>query len=106
MLQAHNFYLNTYKYNYRNPVTAKICERVEEYPYSTLRGLLNPAEARLKLEPDLTFESDRAGTLRWLNTEPDPKKWEAVRWALKRPLFKSKNDRKYNRPILAADELL
>jgi REP element-mobilizing transposase RayT len=35
-----SYYMNAYKYVYQNPIAAKICKKVEEYPYSTLRAEL------------------------------------------------------------------
>lgn len=106
ILLTQNSYLNAYKYNYRNPVTAGICKRVEDYPYSTLRGLLNTSELKVPLREDFTFSADSSGTLAWLNTAPDPSKLEGVRWGLKRQYFKTKKSRKNGRPLIEDHEVL
>ncbi|WP_416220941.1 transposase [Bdellovibrio sp. SKB1291214] len=106
ILQHHNYYLNAYKYNYRNPVTAGICEKVEEYPYSSLRMKLGLSPQVIPLCEDSTFISDRVGTLRWLNTSPDSEKLEGFRVGLKHQYFKSKKHRNTNKPILSENDLL
>lgn len=106
ILQSPSYFLCAYKYNYRNPVTAQICGSTELYPFSTLRGVINPTELKIPLVEDSTFQSDPNGTLKWLNTSPDPEKLEAVRWGLKRSYFRSKKNRITNRPIFKEDDVL
>jgi hypothetical protein len=38
-----SYFLHCLKYVYRNPVQAGICERVEDYPYSTINAHENPS---------------------------------------------------------------
>lgn len=106
ILQHPNYYLNAYKYNYRNPVTAGICDLVEKYPYSTLRGIINKSELKIPLEKDDTYCMDPVGTLKWLNETPQIEKLEAVRYGLKRQYFKPKKDTKNNRPLIGENDIL
>lgn len=106
VLQQTNYFLNAYKYNYRNPVAAGLCQKVEEYPYSTLSGLLGQKRLIIPLEEDTTLMSGVEETLKWLNTSPTEAQQEAVRYALKRPYFQSKKSRMTNAPVLGADELI
>jgi putative transposase len=106
ILQEQNYYLNAYKYNYRNPIEASICNRVEDYEYSTLHSLLGKSEVRIPIVEDTTFLSDRLGTLKWLNTAPDKLKLEAVRFALKRQYFTSKKVINFNKVIMGPGDLL
>jgi len=106
ILHHPNYYLNAYKYNYRNPVTAKICQSVEEYPFSTLQAVLKGQSAPFPIAEDTTFAYDPAGTMKWLNTEPEAQKLEAVRCGLKRQYFRSKKCRKSNKPILGENDIL
>ncbi|WP_413582793.1 transposase [Bdellovibrio sp. HCB288] len=106
ILQTHCYYLNAYKYNYRNPVAAGICEKVEDYPFSSLHMKLNRLPAKFPLCEDGTLNSDKQGTLRWLNTCPDPVKLEGYRWGVKRQYFKSKKHRNSNLPMLPENDLL
>lgn len=106
ILQQHSYFLNAYKYNYRNPVTAGICETVETYPFSTLQFILGNKPALFPLAEDTTYISDPIGTLKWLNTPSDPEKLEAVRYGLKRQYFKSKKNRTDGRPVIGENELI
>lgn len=106
ILQHSNYFLNAYKYNYRNPVNAGICDHVELYPYSTLQAVMKVAPQTIPLLEDTTYNLDPIGTLKWLNETPDPKKLEAVRLGLRHQYFTSKNDRSLNKPILQKDEIL
>ena len=106
ILQQNQFFLNAYKYNYRNPVAAGLCQKVQEYPYSSLQILLNQSKAKFPLVRDETFLSDPEATLNWLNTPPDPEKLEAVRYGLKHQFFKSKKDLHIRNKILQDRETL
>ncbi len=86
-ISSHHYYLNAYKYNYRNPVSAKLVERAEDYPFSSLHGLLGKSRLIVPVVEDVTLFSDVAGTLNWLNQESAPQDWLAVRRALRRKDF-------------------
>lgn len=105
ILQNYSNYLNAYKYNYRNPVTAGICSRVEDYPFSTLRETLRHEEKKVLTCEDPLLATKEI-TLKWLNTAPDISKVAAVKLALKRPLFQIQKNRNDGKPILEDDELL
>jgi hypothetical protein len=100
------YYLNAYKYIYRNPVDAGITESVESYPYSSLFGLLGQDRLVIPIEFDETLFASVDSTLKWLNRKPDPDKLEAVKWALKRPYFRSKKVRNTNEPILKRNDIV
>ncbi|MEK2689151.1 transposase [Bdellovibrio sp. GT3] len=106
ILQTHKYYLNAYKYNYRNPVDAGICEKAEDYEFSSLRMKLKLSPSKFPVCEDGTLYSDNEGTLRWLNTPSDPIKLEGYRWGIKRQYFKSKKHRNTNMPMLSDDDLL
>ncbi len=96
ILQHHNYYLNAYKYNHRNPVVAGLCNKVELYPYSSLQMTLGFTSKKFPLAEDTTYNFDPKGTLDWLNTPPEDRKIEGVRYGLKHQYFKSK---KKSQPI-------
>lgn len=106
ILDDYKYFMNAYKYNYRNPVQASLCATVEEYPYSSLSIKLGLNKTNLPLLGDSLLSEDPEGILRWLNTAPDPEKLEAVRWGLRRQFFKSKNSKFYNKPILDSHDTL
>ncbi len=90
VLHRDQYFLNVYKYNYRNPIAAGLCQRVESYPYSTLQFLLKKSSAKIPLVYDEIFFADPDGTLEWLNTEPEALLVEGIRYGLKHQFFKSK----------------
>lgn len=106
ILQHPNSYLNAYKYNYRNPVAAGVCDKVEDYPYSTLQSVLKIRRCHFPILEDSTYLFDPEGTLKWLNQTPDPVKLEAVRFGLRKQFFVSKKSSNRNRPILNEFDLL
>ncbi|KHD89738.1 MAG: hypothetical protein OM95_01305 [Bdellovibrio sp. ArHS] len=84
------YFLHAYKYVYRNPVEAGLCTKVEDYEFSTLKGLLGEQKIEIPILDDSNWETleSRRETLQWLNATPEKKNWEAVRKALKKHTFK------------------
>ena len=103
ILQQHSFYMNAYKYNYRNPVSAGICHKVENYPYSTLPMVLGLRAHEFPVVEDTLIADDKDGILKWLNTAPDPEKLEAVKLGLRRQFFTAKRSVK-NGLLLIGDQ--
>ncbi|MGZ3769192.1 MAG: transposase [Bdellovibrio sp.] len=90
LLSSPLYYLHAYKYLYRNPVTAGICSKVEEYPFSTLPALLGNSRVDIPIFDDWNWGSlnEREETLKWLNTSPSKENLESVRKALRKSVFK------------------
>ena len=106
ILHHPNYFLNAYKYNYRNPVAAGICELVETYPFSTLPAMLGQTSVPFSMAEDTTLISDPSGTLRWLNTAPSKELLEGFRYGLKHPFFKSKKNVLNNKPLVSESDIL
>lgn len=87
MIGSLHYYEHVYKYVYRNPVEAQICARVEDYPYSTLSGLLGQSRLLVPLIEDQTLFSDVEGVMDWLNTQPKSEHTDEIRRALKHSVF-------------------
>lgn len=87
LLNSTHYYLNTYKYFYRNPVEAGLVRNVEDYRFGTLSGLLGTRHLFIPVWEDETLFSDVEGTLKWLNTCPRPEDRESMRKALGRRTF-------------------
>jgi REP element-mobilizing transposase RayT len=89
ILDSYNYYLNAYKYVYRNPVEAGLSENCEQYPFSTLNGLLGQQRLIIPVEEDtILFEPDFSpSALAWLN-RGNKQDFEEVRRALKKPYFR------------------
>ncbi len=96
----HHYFMNTYKYVYRNPVRAGVVSAVEEYPYSTLHGACGLSRLIIPLVEDtILFSPDfDQGVIDWLNTSPDPAWEQEVRLALRKPSMDFNTDRKTGRP--------
>ncbi len=108
VIPTYHYFMNAYKYVYRNPVRAKLCTSVEEYPFSTLHSLCGFQKCAIPLEEDtLLFEPNFSSrTLIWLNQEPNPDLEEEMRIGLKRPIFELKNSSKTRKPSVLIDQLL
>mgnify|MGYP003393544848 CR=1 FL=1 len=106
-LGSRHYFEHTYKYVYRNPISAGLCTAVENYDFSTLRGLIGNDRLTIPVDDDcLLFDkADSAISsihycLGWLNTPPDQENHDAVRRALRNPDFrlpKQKSSRRRHR---------
>ena len=67
VLMSQHYYLNAYKYVYRNPVEAGLATAVENYKFSTLPGLLGAQLLVIPVEDDEILFSDANQKLAWLN---------------------------------------
>ncbi len=108
LLSQYLYYMNTYKYIYRNPVRAGISEKVEEYRYSTLHGLCGFKPLIVPLAEDTILfspEFDKSA-LQWLNNKPLVEQEEEIRLALRRSQFELKASKKTGRPSLLENQLL
>jgi putative transposase len=113
MITSTRYYGHALKYVYRNPVRAGLCDKVEQYPYSSLQGVLGFKHFAIPIhytrigaelnipEADLHFE-----WLDWLN-RPFTKEAEGlIRLCLSRKEMKMLIDRKGRRPNTTLDQLL
>ncbi len=63
-------YMKTYKEMYRDPVESHLCLQVQNYPYSTLQGLLGQKHLLIPTVKDRVLFTDCEYILRWLNQKP------------------------------------
>lgn len=97
-IDSYHYYMNVYKYIYRNPVEAKLSTRVEEYEFSTLYGFLGRRKLIIPIEEDSILDIQNIeGTLSWLNANPPDHHKIAMKKALKRTLFKLPRDENSNK---------
>ncbi len=88
-LITKDIYLHhAYKYIYRNPVEARICQRVEQYPYSTLYGLMGSAPLYVPMNYDNILFPHVENTLDWLNKSYLNDQKEVIKNALTRAEYK------------------
>ena len=97
---SFHYFTHTYKYVYRNPVEARLCNFAEEYPYSTLNGLIGKTPLLIPMQPDtLLFENGGVEqTLTWLNRRPPQEEKEMIRKALRKNEFKLAKKRSTEKP--------
>jgi len=111
LIKSNRYFGHALKYVYRNPVRAKICHQVEEYPFSTLSGLIGdnylpfPIHfTRCLLEAGLPMESTPT-FLNWLN-QPFPQEAEKlIKIGLNRKVFENISRRENRKINLLADLL-
>lgn len=88
IISNYHYYMHAYKYVYRNPVTAGVCNRVEDYPFSTLNGLIGKSRLVIPVENDLLLMDNFEQTLEWLNKAPSAHDHQTMKNALRRGLLK------------------
>jgi putative transposase len=94
IIYEKRYFLQAYKYVYRNPIKAGLCQAAENYPWSTLPRVL----ARLPLSFPIekakftpSFWSDETAHLEYINEDFGEKKEEEVRRALRRRIYEPPN---------------
>ena len=70
-ISSYPQYLNAYKYIYRNPVEAGLTEKVEEYPYSSLSGLLGLGVSYCEIMDHLALIQNPIRHLNWMNNKEE-----------------------------------
>lgn len=112
LIRSSRYFGHALKYVYRNPVKAKLCSRVEDYPYSTLFGLLGQSHLPFpiymtRVGMEVTLPSAEASQqLNWLNT-PFPTEAETlIQKGLRRKLFDTLKDRKTRRGFESLNQLI
>jgi putative transposase len=93
LLDSYRYFLNSYKYVYRNPVEAGLANYCESYHYSTLSGVLGFRKLHFPVETDTILFNPflQTDTLRWLNTgKHDMHKH--IEFALRKRVFRYRKD--------------
>ena len=91
-----NYFLHAYKYDYRNPVAAGACRKVEEYPWSTLQILLGKRAGIIPLIADETLFSNVGDSLDWLNESYLENEIESLQTARRKRIYEVPRDSKNN----------
>lgn len=96
MLSSHSYYLNTYKYVYRNPIKAGLARLCEAYPYSTLHGLLGQRKMIIPMPMDTLLFTPGLDLdhLKWLNTACADDEFEVGK-ALRKSTFAFRKESHY-----------
>ena len=72
-ISNHAQYLNTYKYIYRNPVEAGLCQSVETYEFSSLHFIMGRSIPYCQVTDQLGLVQNPFHLLNWLNTSKNYK---------------------------------
>ncbi len=91
-IDSLHYFNHAYKYLYRNPVEAVLCENVEFYPYSSLQGLLGIRRLAFPVFDD-GLTGDPSKWLQWLNRKPSEASFKALKSALRKQKFELPRDR-------------
>ena len=94
------YFLTAYKYLYRNAVAVGAVDRVEQYQYSTLKGLLGFKKLYVPLVEDFILFEDPSDTLKWLNNDFEEEQKKAIRNGLKRSQFAISNPNKQSELLI------
>lgn len=106
ILHSNQYFMNTYKYVYRNPVDAGVCFNAADYKFSTLNGLLGLQRLTIPLVEDSLLFEDPIRVLNWINQKPPAQKLEAMKLALRRNYFRSPKSKTNGRLIIEKNDVL
>lgn len=83
-----SYFHNAYKYVYRNPIAAKVCNAVEDYKFSSINFVLGRDSYRFPVF-DTYFQDieDHWPTLSWLNTSFKEEEAKLIKSGLKKSHF-------------------
>ena len=82
LIESQTHYFQVYRYIYQNPTRVGICERVEDYPYSTLRPCPLPIHSFIPF----SF-GGLEGELLWLNEKYEKEDQELIKLGLRKSQF-------------------
>lgn len=96
---SYSYYMNAYKYVYRNPIEAGLSKSCQDYKYSSLNFLLGDNRATFPVEEDTLIFDPMLNTsnIEWLNNGKK-EDFELIKQALSKKYFrfgKTKN----NKPV-------
>jgi REP element-mobilizing transposase RayT len=104
VIQSSLYFAHALKYVYRNPVKAGLCNRVEDYRFSTLYGLTGRSFLPVPVDypSDASFRrfipEDSVEFLEWLNTPYKSEDSENIKKALRRKIFELPRNRLTREP--------
>lgn len=92
IINTVGYYDYALKYVYRNPVKAGLVQCVEDFSYSTIKGIACPEYLRFSLSPisgqiDLIPEKNFLGFVNWLNQPFLKEQDDCIRKGLKKVEF-------------------
>jgi len=112
LINSSRYFGHALKYVYRNPRRAKLCDRVEDYPFSTLHGLLGRSHLPFPIHftrtaMELGLPATECGhQLDWLNTPFPVEAEHLIQKGLRRKFFQAVVDRKTRQPSIPLNGLI
>lgn len=82
LIESQTHYFQVYRYIFQNPLRARICQRVEDYPYSTLKELSLPLHSFIPM----SFGGSE-GELIWLNEHYEKEDEALIKLGLRKHQF-------------------
>ncbi len=98
LIESDHYFLQAYKYIYRNPVEIGLSNSCESYRFSSLGFLLGQTQASFPIHYDQILFQNIETTLRWLNQKPNNKDWKKVEMAMSKSVFKFPLSRRAKSP--------
>jgi putative transposase len=90
VIRSKSYLYNCYRYIYQNPLRAKISQRVEDYPFSTIHYIHRGIPFVIPLFDQFGFKDKYM--LDWLNVPMDEVEKEKVKKGLRRFIEPSKKN--------------
>lgn len=97
LIQSEKYFYNCYRYIYQNPKRANITDRCENYPYSTLRLIIQNKDFVVPIFDHLKMEDGI--DLNWINENVSSDETEMLKKALRKSELKTLKYRKTRRVI-------
>ncbi len=112
LIDNAQYYVNALRYVYQNPRRANICKLVEDYRYSTLRGLLGSEHLPFPLYQTRTMAEhllpaiEGQPFLEWLNRPIPPPAASLIQSGLRHKVFELIRDRNTRKKPTTLEELI
>ncbi|MGE0634642.1 MAG: transposase [Pseudobdellovibrionaceae bacterium] len=97
-IDSNHYFQTAYKYVYRNPVEAGLTKAPENYPYSTLYGILGKGALEIPVVEDTFLFDNPSNHISWLNRKYSEEDRASIQEALRRAVFRFPKDRTTRRP--------
>jgi REP element-mobilizing transposase RayT len=93
LVDRPEYYSNVYRYIYQNPLRAKLVDKVEMYPWSTICGVVGEGRLEVPIYPNDKFEGrlplrDDFSELAWLNEPLPQERLDYIKCGLSKTHFK------------------
>jgi len=94
------YFFHAYKYVYRNPIEASLCNKAEDYPFSSLSILLGQRHSIIPISEDkILFDDSPEKALEWINASYKNVERESIKKALRKSEFRLRKDPQNRKPL-------